>query len=283
MSSKRFAIMRDLQDHLTAGRISAFDVGIYTIIHWQTDFKTGLWWGSAPKIHATAPRGTNLRDVQRSIQTLTLVGFLKPFHSHGQRGNYPVLLNKYEPLSGALRGSRLNAALSDDYRQPKYDSCAVSDAETDTEPAPIQYAVTTTQKKAKTKPTPQHFVLPDWVPVEPWNDFIKTRKNPTLRTKQLLARKLQRLKDQGQDPTAVIEQSTERGWKSFFPVSKDGSLDFRHRAETQIGTGPDCGPQRICWCGATWSWHRRPLERLKRDDPNYDGHPFAEELQAVQN
>ena len=147
----RFAVMRDLQDHLIAGRVSALDVGIYTIIHWQADFKSGVWWGSAPKVHATAPRGLSLRDVQRSIQTLTDVGFLKPFHKHGQRGNYPVLLNKYEPLSGALKGFRLNAASSDDWKQPKYDSCALSDALSDAQAAPIQYAVSTTQHEAKKK------------------------------------------------------------------------------------------------------------------------------------
>jgi hypothetical protein len=161
----RFAIMRDLQDHLIAGKISFFDLGIYTAIHWQADFKTGVWWGSAPKLHAIGPTGFSLRSVQRSIEKLTRIGFLKPFHKHGQRGNYPVLINKYLPLSGARRNFRLNAVESTDWRSPKYEPCAVDDALRDTlhdtDGAPIQYSASSKQESgtkknpaAKTTPPP---------------------------------------------------------------------------------------------------------------------------------
>jgi hypothetical protein len=179
----RFAIMRDLQDHLIAGRISALDVGIYTIIHWQTDFRTGLWWGSAPKVHATAPRGMSLRDVQRSMETLTAIGFLKPFRKHGQRGNCPVLLNKYLPLSGALKGMRLNAALSDDWRHPKYEPCALTDAQSDAQAAPIQYAVSSMQDE---NPSPRTVKPPSEEAVA-LASLLRERivqNNPTARTSE---------------------------------------------------------------------------------------------------
>jgi hypothetical protein len=151
----RFAVMRDLQDHLIAGKLNFFDLGIYTTIHWQADFKTGVWWGSAPRLHAIGPSGFSLRYVQRSIEKLTRIGFLKPFHKHGQRGNYPVLINKYEPLLGALRNFRLNAKESTDWRSPKYEPCAlhdaVRDAVHDSERPPIHNAVSSTQE-AEEKP-----------------------------------------------------------------------------------------------------------------------------------
>jgi hypothetical protein len=159
MNHGRFAIMRDLQDHLIAGKLNFFDLGIYTAIHWQADFKTGIWWGSAPKLHAIGPTGFSLRSVQRSIEKLTRIGFLKPFHKHGQRGNYPVLINKYLPLSGALRNFRLNAAASADWRSPKYEPCALRDTLHDTDGAPIQYSVSSNQEsggrqKPAAKPAP---------------------------------------------------------------------------------------------------------------------------------
>lgn len=152
MANRRFAVMRDLQDHLEAGRISAFDLGIYVIVHWQADFRTGLWRGSAAKIHATAMRGCSLRDIQRAIENLKRIGFLVPFHTPGRRGNYPVLIHKYRPLSGALRGRELNALKTIDWRAPVYDLCAVTDAETDAEDAPIHNAVSSKQEKPTAKP-----------------------------------------------------------------------------------------------------------------------------------
>jgi hypothetical protein len=161
--NRRFAIVRDLQDHLIAGRIDFFDLGIYLTIHWQADFATGVWWGSAAKLHATGAGGFSLRHVQRSLQTLRAIGFLAPFHKggprghkHGQRGNYPVLLNKYRPLSGALRGKWLNAAASTDWRHPVYEPCGEGDTDhdalRDAQQPPVQYSVPNSQNKDKKNP-----------------------------------------------------------------------------------------------------------------------------------
>jgi hypothetical protein len=142
--------MRDLQDHLKQGRLSIFELGVYQIIHWQADFKTGVWWGSAPAVHCVAPRGCKLRDVQRAIARLKRIGFLRPREQkQGKRGNFPVLIDKYEPLSGALRGTRLNAARSADWRNPVYEPCTDGDAQHDTvqdpQSAPIHNAVSNKQ------------------------------------------------------------------------------------------------------------------------------------------
>ena len=65
------------------------------------------------------------------------------------------------------------------------------------------------------------FALPDWVPEDAWNGFIemrrKARKDPTDRAKQLLVDELQRLRDAGNDPRAVIDSATRHGWLSFYP------------------------------------------------------------------
>lgn len=156
VANKRFAVMRDLTDHLKRGRLSAFDLGVYLIIHWQADFKTGEWWGSAPAVHSVAPRGCSLRDVQHAIKRLRGIGFLWYTRKHGQRGNYRVLIDKYRVLSPALKEKRLNAAESMRCGRLIYEACAesdaLSDALTDAEAAPIQYTVSSKQEAVTAKP-----------------------------------------------------------------------------------------------------------------------------------
>jgi hypothetical protein len=70
---------------------------------------------------------------------------------------------------------------------------------------------------------PTRFALPDWVPQPAWNDFLEMRKSlratPTEKAKALLVRQLEKLKAEGHDPQAVLEQSVERGWKGLFELS----------------------------------------------------------------
>lgn len=80
-------------------------------------------------------------------------------------------------------------------------------------------------------PTPQHTTMsdwpeiPDWVPVEPWNAFIKMRNRksgmPTARAIELILGKLERWRASGQDPGAVLDQSTEAQWTGIFELKDD--------------------------------------------------------------
>jgi hypothetical protein len=99
------------------------------MIHLQVDFETGIWIGSAPRLLATAPRGAKLRDVQRALQRLKKIGFIRTFNEHGKRGNHRVLVHKYEPQFGALRGQRLNVVASTSWQAPVYEACADDHAE----------------------------------------------------------------------------------------------------------------------------------------------------------
>lgn len=137
-----FAMIRSgILDHLLAGKLGLPELGIYTVIHLQANFSTGVWWGSAPRIRSAAPRGASLRDVQRSLERLVQIRFIRPFHVHGQRGNYPWLIHKYRVRLGALRGHQLNAWASTCWERPAYEVCAESYAEPVSETAPIQYSV----------------------------------------------------------------------------------------------------------------------------------------------
>jgi hypothetical protein len=149
-------IRAGIEEHFIAGKLGAFEVGVYLVIHLQADFRTGIWIGSTPRILATVPRGASRRKVQHALERLSKIGFIRAFRTQGARGNYHVLIDKYEPQSGALKGKRLNAWGSESWKRPFYEACAESvtdtvtdvDTETDTETAPYQDVRSKKQKAA---------------------------------------------------------------------------------------------------------------------------------------
>jgi|TARA_R110000787_G_scaffold49454_4_gene118583 hypothetical protein len=63
--------------------------------------------------------------------------------------------------------------------------------------------------------------LPDWLEREAWHDFVKFRtmvKKPmTERAKQRAINKLEKLREQGEDPAKVLDQSVDAGWTDLYP------------------------------------------------------------------
>ena len=129
MKERYIPIRPGILEYLLRGDISAFEFGVYVIVHLQADYGTGIWRGSAPRILNSAPRGAELRKIQRALEHLTELRLLKHFHQHGQRGNFAFLINKFTVRSGALTGMRLNADKSESWRSPAYEPCADDDAD----------------------------------------------------------------------------------------------------------------------------------------------------------
>ena len=65
--------------------------------------------------------------------------------------------------------------------------------------------------------------IPDWIPVDAWNDFVdsrkKLRKPLTQGAIKLAISTLSKLKSEGNDPKEVIEQSILSGYSGLFPVN----------------------------------------------------------------
>lgn len=63
--------------------------------------------------------------------------------------------------------------------------------------------------------------LPSWVPADAWSGWLEVRaakRAPnTERALALALAKLDRLRLAGEDVGKVIDQSTERGWTTFYP------------------------------------------------------------------
>lgn len=65
---------------------------------------------------------------------------------------------------------------------------------------------------------------PEWVPAEAWQGYLdmrkKIRKPMTDRAVQLAIGTLEKLRDQGQDVGAVLDQSTMNSWQGLFPITE---------------------------------------------------------------
>lgn len=67
--------------------------------------------------------------------------------------------------------------------------------------------------------------LPDWIPADAWAGYVEMRvaiKKPlkTERAINLAINTLDRLRADGNDPAAVLDQSTLNSWQGLFPVSE---------------------------------------------------------------
>jgi hypothetical protein len=67
--------------------------------------------------------------------------------------------------------------------------------------------------------------LPDFIEKELWDDFLdmrkKIKKPATFKAQELLIKKLETLKQSGEDPNEVIRQSIMNSYQSLFPLKKE--------------------------------------------------------------
>jgi hypothetical protein len=114
-------IRNGLSDHIKAGWISPFDLGVYLFLHMHADWATGIYSGCALTI-AYAFQDLSLKEhIQKSLRRLRDQKYINYRRGDGSRGGYPILLNKYEPRIGELSGSRLNAWKHGELVQPEYE------------------------------------------------------------------------------------------------------------------------------------------------------------------
>jgi len=78
--------------------------------------------------------------------------------------------------------------------------------------------------------------LPSWIPMPEWEGFLAMRKKikkvPTDRAIELLIKKLDELRQQGENVGAVLDQSTMNNYQGLFPVKQPDRRQAPH-------SGPD--------------------------------------------
>jgi uncharacterized protein YdaU (DUF1376 family) len=116
--------------------------------------------------------------------------------------------------------------------KPKSKSKAVSESESESERGSADCTATRTAIgsavcTAKTSPA-------EWIPAEAWAGFIemrrRTRKSPTDRAIKLIVAELAKLRDRGEDPGEILDQSTRNGWQDVFPIK--GGVNGRKPSAT---------------------------------------------------
>jgi uncharacterized protein YdaU (DUF1376 family) len=114
-----------------------------------------------------------------------------------------------------------------------------------TAPQPVTGTDTAIHKPI-TKPKEQQgaFAPPDWVPTDAWTAWLEVRRKKrvpnTDEALRLSVLDLERFRDAGHDPRAVLEQSTKRGWQGLFEL----------KAEAQAQATPMQAMLGNCQCGA---------------------------------
>ena len=101
----------------------------------------------------------------------------------------------------------------------------------------------TLTKDTSTKDKALNFILPEWVDKPTWEAFLEMRKSvkakPTTKAIALLIAKLKKLRDLGNDPKKVMEESITNNWKGFFELKNGGNNGNRKPAQREIDQPPE--------------------------------------------
>lgn len=124
---------RGILEHLDNGTISLLDAAVHDFLCLIANYRTGVAIASADKIHALAGSGISFRAIQRSLAHLEEIAWIKRFRTHGQRGNYPVVIAKFHVISVtdddadvSPRWMSVNIERTTDWRDVQFDT--VTDA-----------------------------------------------------------------------------------------------------------------------------------------------------------
>lgn len=102
--------------------LDAQETQLLIYIWLSADTRTGVWTGSAAQIKDSCPRSGSLRTIQRSLNRLTKTGFIRPFRTNHQRGNYKVLVHCYQVTNGcySIKGKYVDARLTENLQSVIY-------------------------------------------------------------------------------------------------------------------------------------------------------------------
>ena len=153
------------------------------------DAVVGMFWEESPEglVNARADeeirKGSHQREINREI---------------GKRGGRP---KKTESVTESVTESEPN-------RNPN------QTPDTNKEHSSLR-------SEARTR-TPEDVTVPDWVPAVSWRAFVQHRKDIrkplTANAADLAIAELEKLKAQGHEPAAVINQSIVSRWAGLFPL-----------------------------------------------------------------
>jgi hypothetical protein len=122
------AIRNGIREHVSAGTMSPFDLGVYIFLHLWAEWETGIYRGCALSIAYSFGDPSLKTHIQQSLRRLRDRRYINYPHGDGSRGGYPIMIHKYEPTVGKLSGTRLNAWKNGVLVQAEYEPINSDDA-----------------------------------------------------------------------------------------------------------------------------------------------------------
>lgn len=148
---------RGVLEHLEAGRISLLDLAVHDLICLRANavvgngsaIPSGVWFGSATAIHALCPREISERAIQRSLQHLENIGWIKRWMTPGKHGNYPILIARYSVAELSGKEYIVTADATTDWQHPKLECVTESSS---LRGIPVTRAAPYREKRSKKRP-----------------------------------------------------------------------------------------------------------------------------------
>lgn len=128
MSEGFYKRRRGILEHIEAGTIDLLESGIHDFLSLKANLligspcsiPVGVVFTSAPAIHPYYRRVSE-RTIQRCLEHLESIGWLKLFNTQGKRGNYPVIVCRASVHDMSGNEYRINGAKTTDWRNPVYE------------------------------------------------------------------------------------------------------------------------------------------------------------------
>ncbi|MFZ0634324.1 MAG: hypothetical protein WA755_20260 [Candidatus Acidiferrales bacterium] len=119
---------RGILEHIESGTIDLLESGIHDylslkanlLIGGPSSIPVGICFTSAPAIHVHCPRVSE-RTIQRCLEHMEKIGWLKAWKVAGKRGNYPVLVCRGSVHDVSGNEYRINGEKTTDWRKPAYE------------------------------------------------------------------------------------------------------------------------------------------------------------------
>jgi len=117
---------RGILEHLESGRISLLELAIHDflclkmncLIGTAATIPPGVCITSATAIHAVCPKQISERSIQRCLEHLEEIGWIKRWNERGKRGNYPILVCRQSVADLSGNEYRVSGEDTTDWRNP---------------------------------------------------------------------------------------------------------------------------------------------------------------------
>ncbi|MHB1282578.1 MAG: helix-turn-helix domain-containing protein [Metallibacterium scheffleri] len=202
-------------------RLARGDLAVLSVILRHANSQTALAWPGVNRIAVAA--SLHRSNVMLAIKRLEAFGLVTVERGRGQSNRYrpTFTTSSADATSSASTTSSADATSS-------ASTTSSADATQLVAPALLELVAPARPEPLKSEPRSEPrnkkgvpVELPAWLPSDIWQLWIADRKERgkpmTSRAQELGIKALSKLRDEGHDPKAVIDNAITRGWQGLYP------------------------------------------------------------------